>query len=292
MRAPVWLIGLCLVACDRSGTSPAPTASATISSAVAGLPEPDAELSFALRGKKVRSITKRDLAAKVQPRPLRGFDPYYDRDKTFVALPILEVLQLGFAGQEVDLATTHYVLRASDGYTVPMTGEQLIGDDAYLAVADAEVTNWAPIGPQEAHPGPFYLVWEGHPSLESHPRPWQLIGIEIARFEDVFPRTAPRGVAADDPARRGYASFRKRCIKCHAINQQGGGVGPELNIPQNITEYRPEAQIRAYIRNPTTFRYSKMPAFLDLSETQLDEILAYLEAMKDRKQDPRTKGSP
>ena len=31
------------------------------------------------------------------------------------------------------------------------------------------------------------------------------------------------------------------------------------NVPQSIVEYRPEAQIRAYIRNPLTFRYGAMP---------------------------------
>lgn len=287
MRARVIALAL-LAGCGRgeAQTDPAPSATTT---ATAPLPEVDAELDFTLRGRAVRSLSKRELAQRIPPERVQGYDPYYEADKTFLALPIAAVLKLGFAGEDVDLAGTHYVLRASDGYTVPMTGEQLVGDGAYLALADVDMPGWAPIGSQKAHPGPFYLVWKDHPSLESHPRPWQLVGIEVAKFEDVFPRTAPSGLANDHPAWRGYATFRKRCIKCHAINQQGGLVGPELNIPQNITEYRPEEQIRAYIRNPLTFRYSKMPAAADLSEAQLDELVAYLSAMKDRKQDPKAK---
>lgn len=286
MRAALLVLAL-LVGCGQGNDKreSVPTASATAS---APLPEADAKLSFELRGKAVRSLTKRELTQRVTPERVQGYDPYYEGEKTFLALPIAEVLKVGFAGEKVDIASTHYVLRASDGYTLPMTGEQLVGDGAYLAVADVDVAGWAPVGSQKAHPGPYYLVWKGRPSLESHPRPWQLVGIEIARFEDVFPRTAPTGLPDDHPAQRGYATFRKRCIKCHAINQQGGQVGPELNIPQNITEYRPESQIRAYIRNPQTFRYSKMPAAPDLSEAQLDELIAYLQAMKDRKQDPKS----
>lgn len=287
MRATVVAFVL-LVGCGQGEgrTESAPSAATTGTSP---LPEADAELDFTLRGRGVRSLSKRELAERIPPERVQGYDPYYKADKTFLALPIASVLELGFAGEKVDLATTHYVLRASDGYTVPMTGEQLVGDGAYLALTDVDNPGWSPIGSQKAHPGPFYLVWKDHPSLESHPRPWQLVGIEIATFEDVFPRTAPTGLADDHPARRGYATFRKRCIKCHAINQQGGLVGPELNIPQNITEYRPEQQIRAYIRNPLTFRYSKMPPAPDLSEAQLDELVAYLSAMKDRKQDPKAK---
>jgi len=43
------------------------------------------------------------------------------------------------------------------------------------------------------------------------------------------------------------------------MNREGGRVGPELNVPQSIVEYRPEAQIKAYIRNPLQFRYGHMP---------------------------------
>ena len=63
-------------------------------------------------------------------------------------------------------------------------------------------------------------------------------------------------------------------------------MGPELNVPQSIVEYRPEAQIRAYIRNPQTFRYGNMPPHPALSERDLDEIVAYLGAMRGRKFDP------
>jgi mono/diheme cytochrome c family protein len=158
-------------------------------------------------------------------------------------------------------------------------------EGGYVAFEDVDVPGWELIGPQKANPAPFYLIWKKaeQSNLESHPRPWQLVTIEMARFEDVFPKTAPKD--APEPAQRGYALFRDHCVKCHAINREGGHVGPDLNVPQNILEYRPEAQVRAYIKNPQTFRYGNMPAHTDMTDADLDALIAYLRAMKDRKQD-------
>ena len=51
--------------------------------------------------------------------------------------------------------------------------------------------------PQRASPAPFYLVWKeaSQQDLETHPRPWQVASIEIARFEVKFPHTVPTGEA-------------------------------------------------------------------------------------------------
>ncbi|HEY8074751.1 MAG TPA: cytochrome c, partial [Labilithrix sp.] len=146
---------------------------------------------------------------------------------------------------------------------------------------------WEPIGPQQANPGPFYVVWRGEnqQDLETHPRPWQLATIGIARFEATFPHVIPSGEPAGSPAMRGLGMFRAECIHCHAMNREGGHVGPDLNVPQSIVEYRPEAQIRAYIKDPRTFRYGNMPAHPNMTDTQLDDLVAYFRAMKDRKHD-------
>jgi mono/diheme cytochrome c family protein len=123
-------------------------------------------------------------------------------------------------------------------------------------------------------------------NLDSHPRPWQLDAIEIARFDAIYPHTSP-AAAEGTPAAKGYGLFRDQCIRCHAINREGGRVGPDLNVPMNITEYRPEDQIRAYIKNPATFRYGNMPAHPNLSDPDLDTLIAYLRAMKDHKYTPK-----
>ena len=161
---------------------------------------------------------------------------------------------------------------------VPPCGRR--GRSFVYAIEDVDVPGWEPIGPQKANPGPFYLVWTKphQQSLETHPRPWQLAAIEIVRFEDAFPRTVPAGLAETDPGWKGFAVFKEQCVHCHAMNRQGGRVGPELNVPRSIVEYRPVDQIKAYIKDPLSFRYSTMPAHPTFSDADLDAVVAYFTA--------------
>jgi mono/diheme cytochrome c family protein len=251
-------------------------------------PASDAEatLTFRRDGRVVRTLSRRELLARIPAVTFRAYDPYYAREKGWRALPLAKVLAEGFAGEAGELGTLDYVLRAKDGYAVPLVGAKVNEPGAYVAIADVDVPGWEPIGPQRANPAPFYVVWEKpeQQSLENHPRPWQLASVEITPFETTYPHVVPTGAGAD--AARGFAIFRATCLACHAMNREGGRVGPELNVPQSIVEYRPEAQIRAYIKDPRTFRYGNMPAHPHLTEADLDALVAYFRAMRDRKHDP------
>lgn len=248
-----------------------------------------AEMTFVRDGKAVRTLSRAELEAAAAPEQWTALDPYYNKPKTYRALRLAKVIEAGFGEPAAALAQEDFLLKARDGYTVPMTGVKVFEEGGYIAVADLEVPGWEPIGQQRANPGPFYLVWRGEAqqTLETYPRPWQLASIEIAPFEATFPHTAPRG--AGEEATRGARIFREQCIACHAINREGGRVGPDLNVPQSVVEYRPEPQIRAYIRDPKTFRYSTMPAHPAFKEADLDALIAYFRAMKDRKYDPEAK---
>ena len=276
---------LVVVACHRS--DPAPP------SPDAGIAEgPPAVLAFVRDGREVRTLSRAALEAAVAPETWTAFDPYYNRPKTFRALPLAATLVAGFGAPIAELEKLDFVLRARDGYTVPLPGAKLLEKGGYLAVADVDVPGWQPIGPQAVSPAPFYLVWRepSQRSLDSHPRPWQLATIEIAPFDVTLSHTMPSGLSSGAPAMAGFRRFRASCISCHAMNREGGRVGPELNVPQSIVEYRPRPQIRAYIKNPLTFRYGNMPPHPALTEADLDELLAYFDAMKDRKYDPDGKG--
>lgn len=277
------LVGaLAIASCERS-TPPRSDASTTVSV------EPSATLEFRVEGRSVRRVTLEELERAVGVETVRGFDAYYHREKVFRALSLQRVLAVGFAGESgAPLATRQFVLRARDGYTVPIAGERLFEGGAFIAVRDVDNPAWEPIGPQRANPSPAYLIWSepAQSDLETHPRPWQLAVIEVTRFEAAFPHTVPTGEAADSPAMRGFAVFARECVRCHAVNREGGRVGPELNVPLSIVEYRPEAQIRAYIRDPLSFRYGNMPAHPGLSDGDLDGLVAYFRAMSQRKHDP------
>ena len=249
--------------------------------------EPHAVLRFVREGQPVATLTERTLETAAPPERVTAFDPYYQRQKSWRALPMARVLSRGFPG--VDVAAEQLILRARDGYTVPIAGAELVDDGCYLAVADEDVPGWEPIGPQRADPGPFYVVWkkDDQQDLRTHPRPWQLEAIEIARAEILFPHAVPSGVAADSPAMRGFRRFFAECIRCHAINREGGHVGPDLNVPKSVVEYRTEREIREYIVNPLALRYGNMPAHPHLRRDDLDALIAYFHAMRERKWDPK-----
>lgn len=274
-----------LAACNGSTDRPAPAASAAPSASAEAM---KAELSFVRDGKQVRALSRAALEAAVPTETWRSFDPHYGKPKVYRALPLAAVLEKGFGQPAAELAKLDFVLRARDGYTVPLPGSELFEAGGYLAVADLEVPGWEPIGQARVNPGPYYVVWRApsRQSVDAHAWPWQLATIEIAPFEATFPHTIPTGVADGAPAMRGFRIFREQCITCHAINREGGRIGPDLNVPQSIVEYRPEPQIRAYIKDPRTFRYSNMPAHPAFGDAELDALLAYFHAMKDRKHDP------
>ncbi len=220
-------------------------------------------------------------------------DPYYGRRKSFHACPLAQVLTLGFGPSPPRAAGGSFFLRARDGYERPASAERLAEAGAYLAFADADLTRgatpaWEPIDRRQLDPGPFYLVWSRAHQTDTHRYPWpyQLSRIEWAAFETRFPHTLPGGAGEDSEAWAGFAIFRRDCIACHAINGEGGKVGPDLNVPRSIVEYRPEEQIKAFVREPGAFRYTSMPANPQLGESDLDALIAYFREMAQRKHDP------
>lgn len=249
-------------------------------------------LRFERDGALLRELPLAELRAACSERVVEvERDPYYLRPKRFLALPLACVLAHGLGAAPAPEANVF--LRARDGYVKAASGARLAEPGAWLAFADAEHMHgddpgWEPIDRRQVDPAPFYLVWTGKGQDDPHGYPWpyQLAAVELAPFESRFPLTRPVGAPPDAPAWEGFAIFRSECIACHAINGQGGSVGPELNVPRSIVEYRPAAQIKAYVRDPGSFRYTSMPAHRHLSDAQLDALVAYFEVMKDHKRDP------
>lgn len=260
---------------ETTGTSVAPGGGSA--GAAKGQSPAPASLTFTRDGAAIATHRIDALSSLAPIETIAAFDPYYGTEKRWRAVPVAPVLRAVFGAE--DLAAQEFVLRASDGYTVPISGARLLEPGGYFALADADGP-WQPIGPTKADPAPCYLVWTGtdQQSLDNHPRPWALASIAIEPFGTVFPKVVPPPDSS--PAvTRGFELWRQQCVRCHAINQQGGRVGPELNVPRNITEYRDEAYLRAWIRDPSSFRPGAMPSFGALTDDDLDALLAYLRAM-------------
>jgi mono/diheme cytochrome c family protein len=255
---------------------------------------PAGELVFKTPGVAPRTVSLAALADHVALRTVETSDPYYKQTKRFLALPISAALAFAFDQPAETLKQKSFVLHARDGYTVPIDGARLMHADAFLAIDDIDAPGFLPIGPRGVSPAPAYLVWQGsaYQDIDAYPRPWQLSEIEIVDGERLFPHLVPQGQASGSLAMRGYSLFRGRCVHCHAINREGGSMGPDLNVPQSIVAYRPEPQIRDYIRNPLTFRYGVMPANPDLTDADLDALIAYFQVMAAQPYDPHAKLAP
>jgi len=245
-----------------------------------------AELSFVERGQR-SVVSLADMVQSLPVEQIAAFDPYYQHNKRWRAISIENILRTGFKRDANTLVGEEFLLRASDGFAAYFPGKRLLEGGAYVALADMDVPDWEPIGPRKDNPGPFYLIWArpDQQDLETHARPWQLASVEIVSFDSQFPNVRPDRVVAGSPADRGFQTFRAQCLPCHAINRAGGNVGPELNVPRNILEYRDPMTVRAFIKNPLAFRYTVMPPHPNMTTEELDGLIAYFSVMKSQKHD-------
>ena len=256
-------------------------------------PDGGRELRFVRDGQEVARLDLAALRSAGGVETVSVEDPYYETRKRFRAIPLEKVLRAGFGKPVRELRGTELLFRAKDGYVKPAAVETIEEGAGYLAFADAdhvrgEDPGWQPIDRRQVDPGPFYVVWTGEGRNDTHRYPWpyQLAVIEAVSFTERYPHTVPEGLAEKDPAWRGYEIFRRECFSCHAMNGEGGRVGPELNVPRSIVEYRPIGQLKEFIRDPRSFRHTTMPAHRHLSGEDLDALIAYFDAMKTRKHDP------
>jgi mono/diheme cytochrome c family protein len=149
-------------------------------------------------------------------------------------------------------------------------------------------------GQKNASAGPFYIVWTGAEvgNIRSEQWPYQVAKL-VSEPSPVsrWPQLAVDSVLpANDPVRAGQALFIVQCLTCHKLN--GGAaanVGPDLNRPQNPTEYLTPQGLHDIISNPNAVRTwpaQTMPSLSPdyLSDSDIGLIIAYLKYMAPKKQ--------
>jgi len=240
-------------------------------------------LKFEISGGFIKEYSLDELRDELNPHRIELVDPNYGKKKRYEAFSLQDVLQLGFGNRWESPEYTDVAFGATDGYTAIAKTSKLYESGGYIVYEDLDFKNWEPVGIGQVSPGPFYLVWSGkdQTTQNEYPWPWQLASIDLIKFQSQYPNVVPKGADPDSPAYLGFQIFEARCIRCHAMNRQGGTVGPDLNAPQSIVSYRPETMIKEFIRKPSKYRYTHMPDHPDLTDQDLNNLITYFNYMNE-----------
>ncbi len=225
---------------------------------------------------------KKGLFSKgVKSKAVTYFDPIYRKPKTFLAFLLTDILDLAY-GSTWQRSVFSDVEFTSKSGNVTSAKTFILGDGtAYVAFKDQDHLNWEkfPSSSEKTAqtPAPYYLFWIGADNqlMEDHPWFWGIESIKLVKFEDRYPLVVPSAVEKDSAEYRGFEVFRSQCIRCHAINRQGGKIGPDLNEPKSIVQYRDISLLKKFIYQASSFRYSNMPDFTHLSESDLNDLVAF-----------------
>jgi mono/diheme cytochrome c family protein len=220
-------------------------------------------------------------------------DPVYPGQKMeYVALKVTSL----FDQIELDDAAV-IQFKTLDGFSAPVSRQRLLNKSskesiAYIAI-ELPDKKWPPMKPGKPSAGPFYLIWM-NPELShisSEEWSYMLAAFEVKdSLETTYPEIFPSNkLSGDDPVTKGFRLFVKNCFACHTMNKVGAsGIGPDLNVPMNPTEYFRTAALKKLIRNPQAVRHwpnGRMKGFKQeiLGDQDLNQLVAYLEHMSRRR---------
>ena len=270
---------LVLCSCAQTSTKhPEPLGATPVS------PDSQPSLDARLTSDEILAAIRKDEIVTVSVPSDAAYSPPHE----YRAVALMSVLERLAKISSQRLDQSEIVFDCEDGYRAVLKGT--VGREqtgaAYLAISDVHAAaneDWVPIKKPGGSitPGPLYLVWTNSVPEDHRPKPYQIVKVEILSGGDSQVAAYP---SRDPMATAGFELFRKNCMNCHCINGVGGKVGIDLNYPMNVTEYWRKPVIRELIRNPLSVRSNaRMPAFGQLTDRDIDLLVAYLVDMKSRK---------
>jgi len=247
-------------------------------------------IDFERRGQPVARWAGAEIGAWVKAVRVRVYEPYEKAEAEFLAYPLVEVLDAVYSpswrGEDELLFT------CLDGYRPSVPVSRVLEHSAWLAVSRPDTGRFTILKRESGQDktvnlGPFYLVWENLHNEKVRQEgdygwPYQLVGVDLVSSREQFRAMAPPE-GASPQVELGFQAFRVHCSRCHPMNGEGGGIGPELNPASGKTRYYDPGWLEAWIRDPDSMRPgTRMPAFnagLPDREKVIQAIIAYMYAM-------------
>lgn len=264
----------------------------SLSTGILNAQEEEPSLTFFISKNKKAEFSLSKLKAKLKSHPVRlepspfAINGEDGKTKNYEGFAVKDVLDLVFGAAWRDPKYTGLVFEALDGYQSAAEAPKLLQDGGYIVYKDLDVKEgWDLVGYKKRNPRPFYLVWTGKDqnTANAFPWPWALAAIHLVEFEQHYPKVVPQGVKKDSPEWRGFQVFKAQCFRCHAIDKQGGAIGPDLGAPKVITEYREAGQLKDFIKKPSLYRHTSMPDHEHLSDQDLEDLIAYFKSKEKKK---------
>ncbi len=212
------------------------------------------------------------------------YDHYFNTPKKYRGYYINKIIDSILKSARFDTTNAIVSFECTDGYKPFMALSKVLGSTrGYIVFKDLDKSikkNWADSISDKFKP--YYLVWDSvKKEDDSFVWPYGLTGLRLTSSEMQFRQIYP---SDDLSITKGFELFRDNCSMCHAINKIGGSLGPEFNIPKNITEYWNDKDILSFAKNPQSYRYnSHMPAVTNLQDSEFMRLIQYLKFMKSKK---------
>ncbi len=259
---------------------------------------------FFLHCQNIKEINSKQIQAELDP-PILSYKfedkieivPLLDGfEKENIQLPVefLSKKQKNYLGvntrkifkifiENFKIQSSEYDIRfyCKDGYSPTIPLYQLLEGNGYFVVKELNSSNQT-AKDLKAEFSPVYLVWDVPLDDHFHSFPYGIKHFQFIKKDHQYAKAIPISNSKD--IIQGFMLFKDNCIKCHSVNLEGGTMGPELNIPMNITEYWKIEQLKRFIKAPSLFREnSKMPQLDNLNNEQLDLLIKYLQFMSNQK---------
>ncbi|RLV57780.1 hypothetical protein D5018_20715 [Parashewanella curva] len=200
-----------------------------------------------------QTLTLEQMKSQLTTHEIIFYHPIYKDQRRYNAFKFVDVLKI-YGG--LPEGAKHIFFSSIDGYNTSLTTKAFKQhSNAWLAYEDltSKDGNTFELFERQGKsfdPSPFYFLWKDPDTYHEIIKwPFAIKEIKLESIKDPYAVIAPKPNSTKK-VKSGYKIFSDNCIFCHSINLTGGNIGPELNLPMNITEYRNDKFLRAWIRNP------------------------------------------